>query len=205
MTRAEGTTGFAKSARQQSESMTDLKKLYNEKVAPKLSRDLNKSSVMAVPKLLKVVVSVGLGEATKDGGVIEKATVPLVEITGMKPAICKARMSISTFGLRQGEPVGLKVTLRGNRMYDFLEKLFKIVLPRLRDFQGVSLNGFDKTGNYNLGITEQTVFPEVDFTKLDKNRGLQITIVTSSKDKNEAKELLEALGMPFEKRNLGNG
>jgi large subunit ribosomal protein L5 len=147
----------------------------------------------------KVVVNIGLGEAAHDKNVIEVASRDLMAITGQKPVICRARASISGFKIRKGDPVGLKVTLRGKRMRDFLTKLFTIVLPRLRDFQGVSLKSFDGRGNYSLGIPEQIVFPEIDYSKIDKIRGLEITIVTNTGSDDKAKELLELMGMPFEK------
>jgi len=148
----------------------------------------------------KVVVSIGLGEGAHDKNVIEAASRDLMAITGQKPVVCRARIAISGFKIRKGDPIGLKVTLRNKRMRDFLMKLFTIVLPRLRDFQGVSLKSFDGQGNYNLGIPEQIVFPEIDYSKIDKIRGLEITIVTNTRSNEKAKELLENLGMPFEKK-----
>ena len=161
--------------------------------------DLSKqNNPLAAPKVEKVVVSVGLGEAAQDKKVIEPASQDLMVITGQKPKLTRARVAIAGFKLREGDPVGLMVTLRGKRMYDFLEKLFKIVLPRMRDFKGVSSKSFDGQGNYHLGITEQIVFPEIDYAKVDKIRGLQITIVTNIKADEQARKLLEKLGMPFE-------
>lgn len=145
----------------------------------------------------KVIVSMGIGEATQDKAVVESASQDLMVITGQKPKICRARVSISEFKLRQGAPIGLMVTLRGKRMEAFLQKLFRIVLPRLRDFQGVSDKSFDGHGNYNLGLPEQIVFPEIDGSKIDKIRGLQIIIVTNTDSDKKAKKLLEELGMPF--------
>lgn len=147
----------------------------------------------------KVVINLGIGEGASDKGVIEKASQDLAVITGQKPKIARAKASIAGFKLRAGAPIGLVVTLRGKRMADFLEKLFKIVLPRLRDFQGLSVKSFDGRGNYNLGIAEYTVFPEIDYSKVEKVRGLEVTIVTRTSDDQEAKKLLESLGMPFEK------
>jgi len=147
----------------------------------------------------KVVVNIGLGEGAHDKNVIEAASRDLMVITGQKPAIRRARAAISGFKIRKGDPIGLKVTLRGRRMKDFLIKLFAIVLPRLKDFQGVSLKSFDGQGNYSLGISEQIVFPEIDYSKIDKIRGLEITIVTNTRSDEKAKELLESMGMPFEK------
>jgi len=151
-------------------------------------------------RIEKVVVNIGLGEGAHDKNVIEAASRDLTVITGQKPAIRRARVAISGFKIRKGDPIGLKVTLRGKRMRDFLTKLFTIVLPRLRDFQGVSLKSFDGQGNYNLGIPEQIVFPEIDYSKIDKIRGLEITIVTNTRSDGKAKELLESIGMPFEKK-----
>ena len=147
----------------------------------------------------KVVINIGLGEGAHDKNVIEAASRDLTAITGQKPVVRRARIAISGFKIRKGDPIGLKVTLRGKRMKDFLTKLFTIVLPRLRDFQGVSLKSFDGRGNYSLGIPEQIVFPEIDYSKIDKIRGLEITIVTNTRSDEKAKELLESMGMPFEK------
>jgi len=147
----------------------------------------------------KVVVNIGLGEGAHDKNVIEAASRDLIAITGQKPAIRRARVAISGFKIRRGDPIGLKVTLRRKRMRDFLTKLFAVVLPRLRDFQGLSLKGFDGQGNYSLGISEQIVFPEIDYSKIDKIRGLEITMVTNTRSDKKAKELLESIGMPFEK------
>lgn len=177
----------------------DLKNLYHKDVKPKLVEKFGFKNQMAVPKIEKVIVSTGLGEAVSDDNVIEKVTEQLNQITGQKAKITLSKKAISSYKLRKGQPIGLMVTLRGERMYDFLQRLFGIVLPRLRDFQGVSDASFDKFGNYNLGISDISIFPEVDFAKLDKNRGLQINIVTSAENNSQAKSLLEFLGMPFEK------
>lgn len=150
-------------------------------------------------RVVKVVVSMGIGEAAHDKNIIEAASRDLMAITGQKPALCRARLAVAGFKIKKGDPIGLKVTLRGKRMRDFLKKLFIIVLPRLRDFQGVSLKSFDGRGNYSLGIPEQIVFPEIDYAKIDKIRGLEITIVTNTGSDKEAKKLLEEMGMPFEK------
>lgn len=154
---------------------------------------------MAVPKLTKVVINIGLKEAISDKGVLEKAKSQLMDIAGQLPKITKAKKSIANFKLRAGDAVGLTVTLRGKRMYDFTTKLVNIVLPRVRDFQGVSLTAFDGKGNYTLGLSEQIVFPEIDYSKIDKVRGLEITLVNSAGDSKMAKRLLELLGMPFKK------
>lgn len=177
-----------------------LQEKYRQEIRPKLAKELGLDNLLAVPAVKKVVINMGLGEMARDKNLIEKATEDLKIITGQKPRINKARISIAGFKLRKGDPVGLMVTLRGKRMYQFLEKLFKIVLSRFRDFRGVPLSGFDGQGNYNLGISEQIVFPEIDYAKVDKIRGLQITFVISTKDNQQAKRLLEELGMAFEKK-----
>lgn len=178
-----------------------LKEKYESEVVGKLSKELGINNKMAIPKILKVIVNMGVGDAVKDKGVLEQARNDLAAITGQLPTTRAAKLSVASFGVRQGMPVGLKVTLRGDRMYAFLDKLFSIVLPRLRDFRGVSIASFDKSGNYSLGIEESTVFPEIDFAKT-KPRGLEITIVTSVDDSKKARKLLKYLGMPFEKENL---
>lgn len=177
----------------------NLKEKYQREISPKMAKELNSANVLAVPKIEKIVVNIGLGEAVQDEAVLEKASADLAAITGQKPKVTKAHKSIAGFKLRVGQPIGLMVTLRGQRMYDFFEKIVKIVLPRLRDFQGVSQKSFDGQGNYSLGIPEQIVFPEIDYAKVDKVRGLEITIVTNAKTNEKAKKLLELLGMPFEK------
>ncbi|MBI5151743.1 MAG: 50S ribosomal protein L5 [Candidatus Pacebacteria bacterium] len=180
--------------------MNRLKQKYIEQVLPALKKEMNKPNDLAVPRLLKVVVSVGLGskEANKTKA-FESMTEQLKVITGQKPKQTAAKQSIAGFNIRQGEPVGLTVTLRGDRMWEFFDKLVSIVLPRFKDFQGVSRKAFDKSGNYNLGIAEQIVFPEIEYDTIDRVRGLQVTVVTSTKDSKEAMILLEKLGMPFEK------
>lgn len=180
-------------------SNLNLKKKYQQKVVPKLAKEFGLANFLAAPKIKKIVINIGLGEALKDKKVLETAGADLAAIAGQRPKVLPARKSEAGFKLRAGQPIGLKVTLREQRMYDFFEKLVKIVLPRLRDFQGVSLKSFDGQGNYNLGISEQIVFPEIDYAKIDKARGLEITIVTDAKDDKKAKRLLELLGMPFEK------
>lgn len=176
-----------------------LKELFETQIKADLAKKLGLKNLMAVPKVSKVVVSIGLGEAVLNPQVIDKASDQLAAITGQKPLVTKAKKSISAFKVRAKQPLGLKVTLRGQRMYHFLEKLFSIVLPRVRDFKGVSVKGFDRFGNYNLGLPEQTLFPEIDYSKIDKLRGLQVTIVTTTNNVEKAKILLESLGMPFEK------
>ena len=154
---------------------------------------------MAVPKVVKIVINCGLGEALKDKKIIESVSTQLSIITGQKPQITRAKRAISTFKLRAGDAIGLKATLRGKRMYDFLTKLITIALPRVRDFRGISDRGFDGRGNYTLGIAEQTIFPELDYKLIDKIRGFEITFVTNTRDDTSAKALLELLGLPFAK------
>lgn len=180
-------------------SASNLTKIYQEKIVPELAKKLGQNNPLAVPKVEKVIVNVGLGEAVENKEVIKKVAAVLEMITGQKPKVTKARFSVASFKLREGQPIGLVVTLRKERMFHFLEKLFKIVFPRLRDFQGLLPKSFDGHGNYSLGFREQIVFPEVDFEKIDKIRGLEITIVTNAGSDKKARLLLEALGMVFEK------
>lgn len=172
---------------------------YNNEVLPQLFKEFKLKNKMSAPHIEKIVVNIGLGEALENKNVIENASKQLMLITGQKPKVTVARRSISTFKLRAGVPIGLKVTLRGYRMYDFLLKLIAIVLPRVRDFRGVSDKSFDKVGNYSLGFSEQTIFPEINFDQIDKTRGLEITIVISGSDYKQSYRLLELLGMPFRK------
>lgn len=180
--------------------MISLKQKYQQEVLPSLLKPLDLKNSLAVPRLLKVVINVGVGEAAGERSILEKIADDLKMITGQKPKTTVARKSISDFALRKGQPIGLMVTLRNKRMYHFLEKFFRIVAPRIRDFQGFSLTGFDGRGNYNLGLKEYSVFTELDLTKLEKPYGLEITIVTNSGNNERAKLLLEKLGMPFEKK-----
>ena len=179
--------------------INNLKEKYQKEVVPQLIKEFGFKNKLAVPKVEKVIVNMGIGEGARDKKVIVKPSEDLALITGQKPKIAKARISEAAFRLREGAPIGLVVSLRGQRMEAFLEKLFRVVLPRLRDFQGVPLKSFDGHGNYNLGITEMIVFPEVDYSKSDQSWGLQITIVTNTNKDEESKRLLELLGMPFEK------
>lgn len=172
---------------------------YQKEIIPWLQKEMGVSSIMAVPRIVKVVINVGLKEAKDDKKILETVGVQLATITGQKAKICQAKKSIAEFKLGKGQPIGMAVTLRGKRAFAFLEKLFSIVLPRVRDFNGLSLKGFDGQGNYSLGISEQTVFSEIDFSKIDKVRGLQVTIVTNAKDDQKAKLLLTKLGTPFVK------
>lgn len=176
-----------------------LQQKYIEQIVPQLQTELKLTNKMAVPAVQKLVLNMGVGQALQDRSLIDKALADLMAITGQKPAVMLSRKSVASFKLRQGVPIGLKVTLRGQRMYDFIEKLFTIVLPRLRDFQGLNSKSFDGRGNYTLGMSEQIVFPEIDYGKIDRVRGLEITFVTSAPDTPSAKRLLESLGAPFER------
>lgn len=177
--------------------MARLKDLYREQVVPKMMEHFSYKSVMQVPRLEKVVVNIGLGEALQNPRALEAASNDLMVITGQKPVITRARKSIAAFKVRAGNPIGAKVTLRGERMYAFLDRLMNIALPRQRDFRGVPRNAFDGRGNYTLGLREQLVFVEVDYDSIDKIRGLEVTIVTTAKTDEEARYMLELLGMPF--------
>jgi large subunit ribosomal protein L5 len=176
-----------------------IKTTYDNHVKPELMKKFGYASPMAVPRIEKVVINQGLGEAKDDSKVLDKAAKELSLIALQKPVITKAKKSISNFKLRQGMPIGLKVTLRGARMYTFLEKLVHVALPRIRDFRGINPNSFDGRGNYNLGIKEQLVFPEITYDMVDQVRGMDITIVTTAKNDEEARALLEGLGFPFRK------
>jgi large subunit ribosomal protein L5 len=178
----------------------NLNQIYKEKVVPAMLGEMKVSNRLAVPKLTKLVINVGLKEAAHDKGVLEKMSEQIMVISGQKAKVTVAKLSIAGFKVRAGDPVGLTVTLRGKRMYDFLAKLINVVLPRVRDFQGVSAKAFDTNGNYTLGIAEQIVFPEIDYSKIDKVRGFEITLVFKpNTDKKTTKKILELMGMPFEK------
>lgn len=183
--------------------MNILLEKYKKELIPILMQDLTITNAMAVPKLVKVVVNCGMGEALRDKKSLEKMATQLSMITGQKPAITRAKRAISTFKLRAGDQIGLKVTLRGSRMYDFFTKLVTIALPRVRDFRGVSTSGLDHSGNYTLGIREQTIFPELEYSLVDKVRGFEVTFVTTGINDDQAKALLTKLGMPFEKNTHG--
>ena len=176
-----------------------LKSKYDSEVVSKLMEAYKYESVMQVPALNKVVINIGVGDATQNSKLLDDAVRDLTIIAGQKPVITKAKKSIASFKLRVGQSIGCKVTLRGNRMYEFLDKLFTISLPRVRDFRGVSKNAFDGKGNYTLGVKEQLIFPEIDFDKVSKIRGMDIVIVTTANSDKEAYSLLESLGMPFTK------
>lgn len=177
--------------------MARLKEKYEKEVILQLSKKFNYKNVMQIPRLDKVVINMGVGEVKDNPKALENATNDLAIITGQRPAITKAKKSIAGFKLRQGMKIGCKVTLRGKRMYEFVDKLFNVALPRVRDFKGVSSNSFDGRGNYSLGLKEQLIFPEIDYDKIDKIRGMDVVFVTTAQNDEEARELLRLLGMPF--------
>ena len=179
--------------------MSTFKKLYNEQIADSLMKKFNYSSKMEVPKLEKIVINMGVGEASVDSKFMEAAVKDLELIAGQKPVVTKARKSIAGFKIREGQTIGAKVTLRGENMYNFMEKLIKIALPRVRDFRGVSKTAFDGKGNYTLGVKEQIIFPEIEYDQVLKVRGMDIVFVTTAKSNEEAYELLSGFGMPFRK------
>ncbi|HEY8393092.1 MAG TPA: 50S ribosomal protein L5 [Capillibacterium sp.] len=177
--------------------MSRLREKYTKEVVPGLQSRFGYKNVMQIPRLEKVVINMGVGEATQDAKAIDAAVKDLTQIAGQKPVVTKAKKSIANFKVRAGASVGCKVTLRGERMYEFLDKLFNLALPRIRDFRGVSPQSFDGRGNYNLGLKEQLIFPEIDYDTIDKIRGMDVTIVTTAQSDEEAYELLKLLGMPF--------
>lgn len=177
--------------------MARLKEKYRKEIAPALAKEFGISNPMAVPKIQKIIVNMGVGEAIGNSKVLDAAVEELKAITGQKPVITKAKKSIASFKLRQGMSIGTMVTLRGDRMYEFLDRVISVALPRVRDFRGVSGKAFDGRGNYTLGVREQLIFPEIDFNKVDKTRGMNISVVTTAKNDEQARALLKALGMPF--------
>jgi len=179
--------------------VTRLKEVYKKEIVPGMIKRYGYKNIMQVPRMEKVVLNIGVGEAISNAKALEAAEGDIVTISGQHPITTRSRKSISAFKLREGMPVGLKVTLRGTRMYEFLDRLMNIVLPRIREFRGVSPNALDGYGNYTLGIKEQSVFPEIDYDKLDKLRGFEVCIVTTAKTDDEARHLLELMGMPFSK------
>ncbi len=179
--------------------MPRLKDEYKNSVAPALMSKFGYKSVMEIPKLDKVVINVGCGEAKDNAKVIDAIMSDLAQITGQKPVTCKARKSVANFKLREGMPIGVKVTLRGDRMYEFVDRLFSAALPRVRDFRGINPNSFDGRGNYSMGIKEQLIFPEIDYDKIDKVRGMDIIFVSTAKTDEEAREMLTLMGAPFAK------
>lgn len=180
-----------------SEYAARLKTKYKDEVVPQLMKDFGFKNVMQVPKLDRIVVNMGLGEAVQNAKVIESATEELIAITGRKPIVTRAKKSIATFKLREGMPIGVMVTLRGDQMYDFLDRLVSLALPRTRDFKGTSPKAFDGRGNYTLGIKEQIIFPEINYDKIDRIKGMNVTFVTTAKNDDQGRALLRSLGMPF--------
>ena len=179
--------------------MARLKEKYQSEIAPALMKKFGYKSVMQIPKLEKVVINVGAGEARDNSKVIDAIMNDLATITGQKPVVCKARKSVANFKLREGMNIGVKVTLRAEKMYDFVDRLFNIALPRVRDFRGINPNSFDGRGNYNMGLKEQLIFPEIEYDKIDKTRGMDICFVTTATTDEESRELLTLMGAPFEK------
>jgi large subunit ribosomal protein L5 len=174
-----------------------LNERYKTEIAPALMKELGLDNPMAVPRLHKVVVNMGVGEATQNATLLDPAAADLAQITGQKPVITRAKKSIAAFKVRENMPIGVMVTLRGDRMYEFLDRLINVALPRVRDFRGVSTKSFDGRGNYTLGLRDQLIFPEIDYAKVEKLKGMNVTIVTTAKDDNQARALLRHLGMPF--------
>lgn len=179
--------------------MARLKEFYVKEVAPALMNKFSYKSTMQIPKLDKIVINVGAGEARENSKAIDAIVKDIAAITGQKPMVCHARKSVANFKLREGMPIGVKVTLRGERMYEFLDRFFNVALPRVRDFRGINPNSFDGRGNYNMGLREQLIFPEIDYDKIDKVRGMDICFVTTATTDEEARELLTLMGAPFSK------
>ena len=177
--------------------MSRLRDRYSKEVAPALAKEFGYKNVMAIPKIEKVVVNMGLGEATQNAKIVDTGADELGRVTGQKPVITRSKKSIAQFKVRKGMPIGTMVTLRGDRMWEFLDRLISIALPRVRDFRGVSPRGFDGRGNYTLGLKDQLLFPEIDYMKVDKARGMNISVVTTAKTDEESRKLLQLLGMPF--------
>ncbi|HLW24409.1 MAG TPA: 50S ribosomal protein L5 [Steroidobacteraceae bacterium] len=179
--------------------MARLQQVYREKIVPELKQSLGLKNTMQVPRILKITVNMGVGEAVADKKVMDAATADLAKITGQKPAVTKAKKSVATFKVRDGQAIGCKVTLRGARMYEFLDRLVNIAIPRIRDFRGISTRSFDGRGNYSLGVKEQIIFPEIQYDQIDQIRGMDITISTSAGDDKHGRALLEAFNFPFRK------
>ena len=177
--------------------MSRLQDFYRGTVVPKLSKELGLKNPMQVPRITKITVNMGVGEAVADRKVVDAAAADMAKITGQKPLITKAKKAIASFKLREGLPIGCKVTLRGERMYEFLDRLITVAIPRIRDFRGVSARAFDGRGNYTLGLRDQLLFPEIDYMKVDKARGMNVSVVTTAKTDQEARKLLQFMGMPF--------
>jgi large subunit ribosomal protein L5 len=183
--------------------MNRLKERYEKEAVPALTKEFGYTNVMAVPKIAKVVVNMGLGEATSNAKIIEVGADELGRITGQKPVVRRAKKSIAAFKVRKGQPIATSVTLRGDRMYEFLDRLVSIALPRVRDFRGVSPKGFDGRGTFTLGLKDQLLFPEIDYMKVDKSRGMNVSVVTTAKTDQEARKLLQLIGMPFRTAEAG--
>ena len=177
--------------------MSRLKERYGSEVVPALQKEFGYANVMAIPKITKVVINLGLGEATQNAKIVDVAADELMRIAGQKPVVTRAKKSIAQFRVRQGMPIGTMVTLRGERMFDFLDRLISMSLPRVRDFRGIPTKGFDGRGNYTLGLKDQLLFPEIDYMRVDKPRGMNITVVTTAKTDEESRRLLQLLGFPF--------
>ena len=177
--------------------MSRMRDRYSKEVAPALAKEFGYTNVMAIPKIEKVVVNMGLGEATGNAKIVDTGVDEIARVTGQKPVVTRAKKSIAQFKVRKGMPIGTMVTLRGDRMWEFLDRLISIALPRVRDFRGVSPKGFDGRGNYTLGLKDQLLFPEIDYMKVDKARGMNISVVTTAKTDEESRKLLQLLGMPF--------
>lgn len=176
-----------------------LKQIFNQQIVPELKKKLELKNPMEVPRILKITVNMGVGEAVADKKVMDAATADMAKITGQKPAVTKAKKSVATFKVRDGQAIGCKVTLRGDRMYEFLDRLVSIAIPRIRDFRGISTRSFDGRGNYSLGVKEQIIFPEIQYDQIDQIRGMDITISTSARDDKHGRALLEAFNFPFRK------
>jgi large subunit ribosomal protein L5 len=176
-----------------------LKKVFNDQIVPELKKKLDLKNTMQVPRILNITVNMGVGEAVADKKVMDAATADMAKITGQKPAVTKAKKSVATFKVRDGQAIGCKVTLRGDRMYEFLDRLVSIAIPRIRDFRGISSRSFDGRGNYSLGVKEQIIFPEIQYDQIDQIRGMDITISTSARDDQHGRALLEAFNFPFRK------
>jgi large subunit ribosomal protein L5 len=179
--------------------MARLQKIYREKIVPELKASLGLANTMQVPRILKITINMGVGEAVADKKVIDNATADMAKISGQKPAVTKAKKSVATFKVRDGQAIGCMVTLRGARMYEFLDRLVNIAIPRIRDFRGISGRSFDGRGNYSLGVKEQIIFPEIQYDQIDQIRGMDITISTSARDDKQGRALLEAFNFPFRK------
>ena len=179
--------------------MARLKEQYVNEIAPALNSKFGYKSVMQIPKLDKIVINVGAGEAKDNAKVIDSISGDLAKITGQKPIVCRAKKSVANFKLREGMPIGVKVTLRGEKMWEFMDRLFNVALPRVRDFRGINPNSFDGRGNYSIGIKEQLIFPEIEYDKIDKVRGMDVCFVTTANTDEEGRELLKLMGAPFEK------